>query len=97
MEEKLQPSQEFNEVNKLRRKSQLKKVRKEEKFGFLFRIMLIIQELCRLVVSFPRTTHTDFLIGTVCSVLLNLFSCLLFLDTFFAHSFPQQHSCCSFL
>jgi len=30
MEENLQPNQEFNDVNKLRKKSQLKKVRKKE-------------------------------------------------------------------
>ena len=33
MEEKVQPTQEFDEVNKLRKKSKLKNVRKEEKLG----------------------------------------------------------------
>jgi len=44
MEEKVQPTQEFNEVNKLRKERQLKKVRKKENSGLLVRKMLIIQE-----------------------------------------------------
>ena len=69
-------TQEFKETNMVRKKSQLKKVRRKVNLGLLARKMVIIHELCIVIGSFPRTTHTDFLVATVCSLLLSLFSCL---------------------
>jgi hypothetical protein len=54
MEEKVQPTQEFKEVNKLRKKRQLKKVTKKENWGLLARKIFIIQELCTVMGNFPR-------------------------------------------
>jgi len=79
MEEKVQPTQEFDEVNKLRKKSQLKNERKKEKLGLLPRKMFMKQELCIFMGSFPRTTHADFIAEKICSPLIKLFICLLFL------------------
>ena len=52
------PMQEFKEVKKLKKKHQLKEVRKKENLGFLARKMVIIQELCIVIWALLRQ-HTQ--------------------------------------
>jgi len=58
MQEKVQPTQEFKEVNKQKKKHQLKKVRKMENLGLLARKMVIIQELLIVIGALLRQ-HTQ--------------------------------------
>jgi hypothetical protein len=50
-------------VNKVRKKSEIDKGRKEEYLDLLARKTVIIPELCTVMGSFPTKTHTDFIVA----------------------------------
>jgi hypothetical protein len=50
-----QPTEEYKEVNKLRKKSQLKNAIKKKNLGLLSKKSVILLELCIVVGSDPRT------------------------------------------
>jgi len=58
MEEKVQPTQEFKEANKLRKKNQFKKVRKKLNLSLLARKMIVIPVFAHSWQAFPGQ-HTQ--------------------------------------